>query len=213
MVRMQSPKREVAPLAQAPALIYAVALTCGVLASLASLVGHRRPRLPHWRNSRRGTEPSSPALATVSPAAMGGWRRDRFRTCADRRSQRRVGGRWRRTKSRGQSGGPRPRRRDGPGGSLRRRAALSGDAAGWGRATPDCAPRGIRTRLSCSIDQIIGRAPRTLTGPCDTKSHGGLRPVGRAPGRYPELFGWHLPTSRQPRQTTKRPSEAAHRPG
>ncbi|HXL47792.1 MAG TPA: hypothetical protein VN975_03290 [Xanthobacteraceae bacterium] len=35
MVRMQSPKREVAPLAQAPALIYAVALTCGVLASLA----------------------------------------------------------------------------------------------------------------------------------------------------------------------------------
>src|SRR5436309_520356 len=35
MLRMQSPKREAAPLAQPPALIYAAALTCGVLASLA----------------------------------------------------------------------------------------------------------------------------------------------------------------------------------
>ena len=35
MLRMQSPKREAAPLAQPPALIYGAALTCGVLAALA----------------------------------------------------------------------------------------------------------------------------------------------------------------------------------
>ena len=35
MLPMQPPNRETVPLAQPPALIYAAALTCGVLASLA----------------------------------------------------------------------------------------------------------------------------------------------------------------------------------
>jgi len=99
--------------------------------------GQRRPRLPHWRNSRRGTEPSSPCPGDGFACCDGRLAARSFsylrRSAIPAAGSEAVGAGL---NTRGQSGGPRPRRRDGPGGSLRRRAALSGDAAGWGRANP-----------------------------------------------------------------------------
>jgi hypothetical protein len=159
---MQSPRRDLSSIALPPALIYATALTCGVLAALAVeiyLAGAGFDLASMWREGTFGgareLRTTGPWWAVAGIAFAASWitaaalsrfpppwhrgrrRRPRAAFGASRSSQRRARGRGPRRASGGKLGGPCHRRRDGLAGSLCRRKALNGRVPGPGTTTRD----------------------------------------------------------------------------
>src|SRR4029453_8023812 len=148
------------PVALPPVLIYAAALTCGVLAGMAAQVylngagfdlaglwespfasGARQLRTagPWWAIAGVAFVASGmtaaalsrlpPALAPLSPDALGCRRGHRARACADRTSQRRARGRGRRRQLGGEVGWACGRGGDGVAGCLCRGGGVARRAA------------------------------------------------------------------------------------